>query len=141
MFKMSDKLTTMIIHLIGETRISGRIFRGNLKTIRKNFQRRRDTLADRLANPNLKKISFKTFRHWKATYEYHQTKDILHIKRMLGHKRIDNTLVYTHLVQFEDEDNYCVKVASTLGEFTELLEKGFEYISDYEDKKILRKRK
>jgi len=30
-----------------------------------------------------------------------------------------------------------VKVASTLEEFTELLEKGSEHISDYEDKKTL----
>jgi len=34
-----------------------------------------------------------------------------------------------------------LKGASTLEEFTELLEKGSENISDYEDKKTLRKRK
>ena len=31
--------------------------------------------------------------------------------------------------------------ASTLQEFTALLESGFEYVSDFEGKKILRKRK
>jgi len=31
--------------------------------------------------------------------EYHKTKDILHVKRVLGHKRIENTMVYTHLVR------------------------------------------
>jgi hypothetical protein len=38
-------------------------------------------------------------------------------------------------------EDYTVKVASTLDEYTSLLEQGFEYVSDYEDKKILRKRK
>jgi hypothetical protein len=59
---------------------------------------------------------------------------------MLGHKRIENTLVYTHLIDFE-EDAYVVKVASSIEEFTVLLESGFEYVSDYEDNKVLRKRK
>ena len=30
---------------------------------------------------------------------------------------------------------------SFIEEFTELLESGFEYVSDYEDRKVLRKRK
>jgi len=34
-----------------------------------------------------------------------------------------------------------VKVASSIEEFTELLESGFEYVSDYNQAKVLRKRK
>jgi hypothetical protein len=34
-----------------------------------------------------------------------------------------------------------VKVASSLEEFTNLIESGFEYVSDYEGKKVLRKRR
>jgi hypothetical protein len=45
------------------------------------------------------------------------------------------------LVEFEENDQYIVKVAKTLDGFTELLELGFEYVSDYEDMKVLRKRK
>ena len=73
--------------------------------------------------------------------EYHRTKDILYVKQLLGHKNIKNTLVYTHLVSFEEEDAFIVKVASSIEEFTELLESGFEYVSDYGDRKVLRKRK
>jgi len=140
-FKMSDKLTAMIIRLIKGTPRDERIWKGELKTITRNFQRKRTILSERLANPNLKKISFKTFRHWKATNEYHRTKDILHVKRMLGHRRIENTLVYTHLIDFDEKDGYTVKIASTIEEYTELLEAGFEYVSDYNDAKVLRKRK
>lgn len=39
------------------------------------------------------------------------------------------------------DDAFTVKVASSIDEFTQLLESGFEYVSDYEGKKILRKRK
>jgi len=73
--------------------------------------------------------------------EYHRTKDILYIKELLGHKSLKNTLVYTHLVSFEEENAYIIKVASTIDEFTSLLESGFEYVSEFEGKKVLRKRK
>ena len=33
-------------------------------------------------------------RHWKAIMEYHKIRDILHIMKMLGHHRIENTLIY-----------------------------------------------
>ncbi|MGD0977760.1 MAG: methyltransferase domain-containing protein [Candidatus Bathyarchaeia archaeon] len=48
-----------------------------------------------------RKIHFYTLRHWKATMEYHRTKDILYVMKLLGHKNIANTLIYTQLVEFE----------------------------------------
>lgn len=50
-------------------------------------------------------------------------------------------MVYVHLNEFESDNSYIVKIASTIDEFTALLESGFEYVSDYEGQKILRKRK
>ncbi|MBD3206617.1 tyrosine-type recombinase/integrase [Candidatus Bathyarchaeota archaeon] len=140
-FKMSDKLIAMITPLIKKSGYNERIFNGKLKTIRTNFYRSRRRLAKEIGNPNLMRITFKTLRHWKATVTYHQTKDILYVQNMLGHKSIKSTMVYTHLVDFEENEQYIVKVAKSLDEFTELLEKGFEYISEFEDMKVLRKRK
>jgi len=80
-------------------------------------------------------------RHFLATKTYYQTKDLLHVKQILGHKSISSTIVYTHLVDFEENDQYIVKVAKTIDEFTELLEIGFNYVSDFEGLKVLRKRK
>lgn len=84
--------------------------------------------ARNLNNLRINRITFKTLRHWKGTKEYHRTKDILHVKYILGHKNIKNTLVYTHLVQFTERDEYVSKIAKTDDEFAELIELGFDYV-------------
>jgi integrase len=139
--KLSPKLVRMLTPLIVRTNSDEKIWNPNPAAVYNNFMRLRNNIADRLGNPRLRKISLKTFRHWKASMLYHETKDILYVQNFLGHKSIQNTLVYTHLVEDEPENNFIIKVASTLEEYTSLLEHGFEYISDYDDKKILRKRK
>ena len=60
--------------------------------------------------------------------------------QLLGHKNIRNTLVYTHLVNFESEDYVC-KVAKTVEEAKVLVESGFDYVTDVEAYKLFRKRK
>jgi len=72
--------------------------------------------------------------------EYHKTKDILHVLQLLGHKNIRNTLVYTHLVNWES-DEFVSKVAETVKEAQELVEAGFDYVCDVEGYKVFRKRK
>jgi len=140
-FRISNNLINMLNPLIAGIHPEKRIWNAKLKNISDLIRKKRNKISDRLGNPKLKRITLKTFRHWKATTEYHKTKDLLHVKHLLGHKSIKNTLVYTHLVDFEEHDQFIVKVASNIDEFTELLELGYNYISDYEDKKILRKRK
>jgi integrase len=112
----------------------------NLATTARLFERSRKIAANKSKNPRLLKITFHTMRHWKATMEYHKTKDILHVMRTLGHKNIKNTMRYTQLIDFGDQD-YVVKVAWTLEEACKLLEAGFTYVCDYDKGKIFRKPK
>lgn len=79
-------------------------------------------------------------RWWKATTEYHETKDILHVMQMLGNRDIKTTLIYTQLIQFENED-YHSAVAKTIEEARSLIKTGFEYITDVDGVKLFRKRK
>lgn len=72
--------------------------------------------------------------------EYHWTKDTLHVMQIMGHKNIRNTLVYTHLVNWES-DEFISKVAKTVKEAQELVESGFDYVCDVEGYKVFRKRK
>jgi hypothetical protein len=87
---------------------------------------------------------FHTLRHWKATMLYHQTKDVIYVMRFLGHKNIKNTLLYIQLVEVlfkEVNDQYTVKVANNVKEAAELIEVGFEYVTEMEGLKLFRKRK
>jgi hypothetical protein len=70
-------------------------------------------------------------RRYKATTEYHKTIDIFHVMRLFGHKNIRNTLVYTQLIDFKEDDDAC-RVAKTVEEARELIEAGFEFVCDFE---------
>jgi len=112
----------------------------HLKSLRCCFQRYRKRSAHKFGNPRILRINFHTLRHWKATMEYHKTKDILYVQRLLGHKSIKNTLLYTQLVNLEEDEYVCV-VGKTLETISELIENGFEYVCDQDDLKFFRKRK
>ena len=138
MFKVSGKLISMLNAL---PRRSDLVFGGgSLKAHRWSFILQRRRMAQKLQNPRLNEITFHTHRHFKATMEYHKTKDILHVKQLLGHKSINNTLIYTQLIAFES-DEFHVKTASTLKEACELAEAGFDYFTTIDDVQIFRKRK
>jgi len=60
--------------------------------------------------------------------------------KMLGHHRIENTLVYTQLIQFESDD-YHSAVAENVDEAKKLIEAGFEYVCTHESQMLFRKRR
>jgi len=137
-FKISNKLAAMLSNLPMKT---ANVFTYKNKFyLRKAFLKQRKKIAFKLGNPRILQIHFHTFRHWKATMEYAKTKDILHVMQLLGHRNIKNTLIYTQLVNFE-EDEYICRVAKTLEQAVQLVEAGFEYVTDMEGLKIFRKRK
>jgi integrase len=138
MFKISGHLVAMLNCL---PKKDNYIFgTSSLRSKRRRFERQRQLIAEKLKNPRILHITFHTFRHWKATMEYHKTKDILHVMQLLGHRSITNTLVYTHLIDFKN-DEYTSRVAKTIEEARQLLEQGFDYITEMENIKIFRKRK
>jgi integrase len=111
-----------------------------LKDFTRAFQKQRKRLALGLANPRLQQISFRSLRHYKGTMEYHRTRDIVHVQRILGHRSISNTLRYVRLISFP-EDEFVCKVAETVKEAKNLVEDGFDYVTDVEAMKLFRKRK
>ena len=115
----------------------------NLKTITRLFERQRNRISKIQQNPKLKLIHFHTFRHWKATMEYIKTRDILHVKTLLGHKNVNNTLKYIRYAEALEsrEDEWTCRVANNIDEAKKLIESGFEYVTTFEDKMLFRKRK
>ncbi len=112
----------------------------SLKTTQRIFQRARKLTAAKTKNLRLLDITFHTVRHWKATMEYHKTRDILHVMRMLGHKNIKNTLRYTQLVDLNEQD-FISKVAYTIEDACKLIEGGFQYVCEFENAKLFKKPK
>jgi integrase len=137
MFKASSTLISMLNAL---PKTEEHLFTGDLLSLRRTFRRYRKRIALKLQNPRLNRISFHTFRHWKATQEYHKTKNILYVMELLGHRDIKTTMIYTHLVGFHD-DQYHVAIARTLEEDKNLLAEGWEFITERDAIKIYRKPK
>ena len=85
--------------------------------------------------------SFGTFYDlWKATMEYHKTKDILHVKEFLGHRTINSTLVYTHLINLE-ADEFITRITKSVEGCRRLVEAGFQYVTHHKGVKIFKKPK
>jgi integrase len=110
------------------------------KTLQKNWSKLRNSVAERLAKPELKQIRLYDLRHFFGTMLYHKTKDIVHVQRKMGHRSLKNTLIYIDLADFQSEEYIC-KVAKTIEEATELIEAGFEYVTEMDDVKLFKKRK
>jgi integrase len=140
-FKISDGLIGRLNSL---PRRGVCVFDTNRDSIISSFYISRKRLARNLNNPRLLRITFHTLRHWKATMEYHKTKDIIHVKELLGHRDINNTLLYVQVEKslFNDEsDEFIVKTAREPEEIKRLLEVGFEYVCNKDGLMFFRKRK
>ena len=59
--------------------------------------------------------------------EYHKTKNTRHVKRLLGHNKLENTEIYTHLIDFES-DEWHMSTAQSLDEEKKLIEVRFGYV-------------
>jgi len=123
-FKPADRI-------FPSTKTMGRV----LCTIRKKT-------ADKLKRPSLNKICMYSFRHYFASKLYQQTREYLLVKRKLGHKRIEQTITYIHLVTdgFEESD-FVTATAETVKEACKLLEDGYDFVQEIDGTKIYRKRK
>jgi integrase len=140
-FRISAKLMEMLGNM---PKNSDRVFNCTYISVKSNLIKTRKRLARKLGNPRLERITFHTLRHWKATMEYHQTKDPLHVKEMLGHRSMNTTLLYIQLEKTlfkESSDEFTVKVAKEPEEIKALLEVGFEYVCQKDDLMFFRKRK
>jgi integrase len=141
---LSSKLLDMLNAL---PRKSMKVFGdSSINAAKATFTEARHRLADKLQNPRLLQIHFHTLRHWRATMEYHRTKDLVHTMAFLGHKKSDTTLMYIQLDQKlfkQSDDSFITRIAQNVEEAAELVEVGFEYVTgEYTDGgKLFRKRK
>jgi len=107
------------------------------------FHKRMQTLARKSNNPKFLKIHLHTLRHVKALRAYHKTRDILHVRYVLGHKTLRATQRYVEMYKnvygnLKPQD-YVVKIARTSEEAKDLLKVGFEFVNEINGEYLYRK--
>ena len=60
--------------------------------------------------------------------------------KLLGHRSVQNTLIYTQLVNFETNE-YHSATAKSIQEAAQLVEAGFEFVCSIDNIQLFRKRK
>jgi integrase len=140
--KFSLKLEAMLREYTQRENIqpTERLFKTTARNYAQMFRISRNALAKKLKDPTIKSIRLYDFRHFFATDLYSKTRDLLLVKTKLGHKEINNTLFYTQLIDFE-ENEYIVKGAETKEQAMKLIEAGFEYVTEIDGIKLFKKRK
>ena len=139
--QLSNELLAMLKD--HKKREDGNIFNPRKGTLNTTFMKQRNKLAKKLQNPRLKQIHFHTLRHLRATLTYYKSGgDILKVKYILGHKRLDTTGRYAHYQAFRNEE-YTVRRPLTREEEDQLIQDGFQFVR-YDEKHrepVYRKRK
>ena len=138
---LSNKALAMLNAL---KKTTNKVFNSYKHGLRNNYLTIRKRTAQKLQNPRINNITLHTFRHYKGTMEYHKTKDILHVQVVLGHKNIQSTMIYINLEQalyLTENDQFTCKIAHNETEAIQLIETGFDYITDIGQNKLFRKRK
>ncbi len=143
---VSDKLLGMLLKVrnTSPTKDGNRIFQKRVDHIRRQFERKKHHLSNKLQNTRFDKIMLKTFRTWKATTLYHQTKDPWYVMEFLGHRSLQHTRVYVQLeasLFTAENDEWHCKAAKTPDEAVELVERGFEFVNQIGTAYLYRKRK
>ena len=141
--KISTSLQEMLRTHIDEHKLNptDKLFKGDSSNYGKHYRLHRNKLAERLHKPELKAIRLYDFRHYFATRLYSKTRDILLVKQQMGHKKIETTLIYTQLLNTNEEEEYTCRATDKKEEVTALIENGFEYITELDGLKYFRKRK
>jgi integrase len=136
--KVSNKLVAMLNCL---PKTSDRVFPTTYKSIYICLRTLRNSCAEKLQNPRLRSICFKSFRHWGGSMIAHYTNgNVLTVKKLLRHKRVENTMKYIHMIDFK-ENEFETTTATTAEEAKKALEQGFTYCMDKEGISLFRRPK
>jgi integrase len=140
--KISNSLQATLQNYINRNNLNpnDKLFKTTADNYGKHYRIMRNQLAKKLNDPSLRTIRLYDFRHYYATNLYAKTRDILLVKQQMGHKKIETTLIYTQLLNLNDDEWTC-KTAQNIKEDQELIEAGFEFVTERDGMKIYRKRK
>jgi integrase len=112
-------------------------------SMRTNLLQQRKRLAEKLGNPELRRLTFTSIRHFYGTKLYHKGNTLLEIQKIMGHKRFTSTLQYINYEKqiFGGTDEWICKVAESEEDRKTLIQKGFQFIEQVDGKSYYRKQK
>lgn len=83
----------------------------------------------------------KNLRNYSGAKLYHALKDPIAVMRHLRHKKLETTMHYIRAITIDAEEEWTCKTATNVKEATELIENGFQYVTEIDGIRIFRKRK
>jgi integrase len=108
----------------------------------KMWRRARDKVAENTNQPELKKIPLKSLRNYSGAQFYlNYDKDAIGTMRHLRHKKLETTMHYLRAIVLDQEPEYVCRTAKTIEEDQQLINAGFQYITERDGIKLYRKRK
>jgi integrase len=140
--RISQQLTASINEWIikNNLNLTDKLFKGDAEDYGKYYRAMRNKLAKDLKDPSIHTIRLYDFRHYFCSKQLNDTKDPYFVMIQMGHKKLETTQRYMHLMNLNDDEWTC-KTASTVQEVMELVEAGFQYVTDMDALKIFKKRK
>jgi integrase len=94
--EVSNKLIAMLNALPKESK---RAFPMTYQCAVNSFQKLRKRLAQKLQEPELLQVSFKSYRHWGGSMlSYYTNGNVIKIQKALRHKSVLNTMKYIHTI-------------------------------------------
>jgi hypothetical protein len=91
------------------------------------------------------KVTFHSVRHRYATTLFHATKNLPLVQRRLGHRNINNTLIYIEIEEGlyaqSPDDKFVCEFAESTEQAKKLIEDGYEYLGELFGELTFRKRK
>jgi integrase len=140
--KISSSLATMIQEHITRRNLQAtdQLFKGTPQQYGKNFRHLRNRLATKLHDPTLKSIRLYDFRHYFCTKKCYELKNPFIVMNLMGHKRLETTQIYMHLLNLEEGEWVC-EGADTKERAIKLIEAGFQYVTTIEGTQLFKKPK
>jgi integrase len=140
--KISSNLQATLQNYVSMNKLNlnDKLFKDTAENYGKHYRMMRNSLAKKLNDTSFKNIRLYDFRHHYATNLYAKTRDILLVMNQMGHRQIKTTMIYTQLLNL-NEDEWTCKTATNIKDATTLIEAGFEYVTEIDGTKLFKKRK
>jgi hypothetical protein len=94
------------------------------------------------SDPTLKIIPMKNLRNYSGAQFYlNYEKDTIGTMRHLRHKKLETTMHYLRAIVLDQEPEYTSRTAKTIEEDQQLINAGYQHVTERDGIKLYRKRK